>query len=233
MNRRRFVYNLTGLGVFAAISSLFRGAITMASNYPASLDTTATLPSAGSVGANLSTFPHSALTGNVNDAVIAIETELGVAPSGAETTVKARLDRVTPTLGVLTAWTPTVHQNAGDIAHTTTHATWSRVGRLITARFAIALTAAGSATTEILVGFAGLPASRFTFGAVGQGYFFDASTTNTYPFIATLATSNTFSLMNAAGPPDPDLRLGKNVFTAALASGDVITGTFCYEANTD
>lgn len=206
----------------------------MASNYPASLDTTATLPSAGAVGANLSTFPHSALTGNVNDAVIAIETELGVAPSGTETTVKARLDRVTPTLGVLTNWTPTVHQNTGGIACTVTFATWSRVGRCITARFAIALTAAGGANLEILIGFSALPASRFTTGGIGQGYFFDASAGQYYPYLATLATATTFSLSSSSQNSVADLRLGKvSSFTGALASGDIINGTFCYEANTD
>jgi hypothetical protein len=137
-------------------------------------------------------------------------------------------------LGVLTNWTPTVHQNTGDIAHTTTHATWSRTGRLITARFVIALTAAGAANTEILMGFAGLPASRFTVGAIGQGYFYDASTGFYYPFIATLVTSTTFGLMdtNIAGV---EPRLGKtgSNFTTALASGDLVSGTFCYESNTD
>lgn len=81
----------------------------MASNYPASLDTTATLPAAAGVGANLSTFPHSTLTGNVNDAVIAIETELGTAPSGTFSTVKARLDTlIVPDVQVFTSngtWT--------------------------------------------------------------------------------------------------------------------------------
>lgn len=71
----------------------------MASNFPAALDTTATLPAAGGVGANLSTFPHSALHGNVDDAVIAIETELGTAPSGSFSTVKARFDGLPALLG--------------------------------------------------------------------------------------------------------------------------------------
>jgi len=64
----------------------------MASNYPASLDTTATLPAVGGVGANLSAFPHDALHGNADDAIIAVETELGTAPSGSFSTVKARFD---------------------------------------------------------------------------------------------------------------------------------------------
>ena len=67
----------------------------MPSNYPAALDTTTNLPAAGGVGVNLNTFPHSVLHGNVDDAVRAIETELGVDPSGTSfTTVKARLDAV-------------------------------------------------------------------------------------------------------------------------------------------
>lgn len=39
---------------------------------------------------NLGTFPHSAVNGNANDAIIAIETELGLTPSGAFSTVAAR-----------------------------------------------------------------------------------------------------------------------------------------------
>lgn len=71
----------------------------MATNYPLALDTTTNLPAAGGVGVNLSTFPHSTLHGNVDDAVIAIETELGVDPSGTFATVKSRLDNVLPLAG--------------------------------------------------------------------------------------------------------------------------------------
>lgn len=67
----------------------------MSTNYPASLDTTTELPEAATLAAqDLDDFPHSAAHGNVNDAVRAIETELGTAPSGASATVKARIDAI-------------------------------------------------------------------------------------------------------------------------------------------
>lgn len=66
----------------------------MTTGYPNALDTTATHPTNSGVGAQLSTFPHSVLHGNVNDAVIAIETELGTAPSGSFATVKSRFENI-------------------------------------------------------------------------------------------------------------------------------------------
>jgi hypothetical protein len=61
----------------------------MATNYPSSLDSflnptpTDTLDSA--------TVPHAAQHDNINDAVTAIETELGTLPKGSFASVKARL----------------------------------------------------------------------------------------------------------------------------------------------
>jgi hypothetical protein len=57
--------------------------------YPSNIPTTGDLPDAG---ANLSSNPHSSLHDDVRDEVIAIAGELGVEPSGTETTVRARLD---------------------------------------------------------------------------------------------------------------------------------------------
>lgn len=61
----------------------------MATNYPSSLDSfinptaTDTLDSA--------TVPHAGQHDNINDAVLAIETELGTLPKGSFASVKARL----------------------------------------------------------------------------------------------------------------------------------------------
>jgi hypothetical protein len=66
----------------------------MTTGYPVALDTTATHPTNSGVGAQLSTFPHSVLHGNANDAIIAIETELGTAPSGSFSTVKSRFENI-------------------------------------------------------------------------------------------------------------------------------------------
>lgn len=75
----------------------------MATNYPTSLDTTTELPASGGVGAQLDDFPHSTLHGNINDAVRAIETELGTNPSGAVATVKARMEAIEANSWVTTA----------------------------------------------------------------------------------------------------------------------------------
>lgn len=202
----------------------------MASNYPASLDTTATLPAAAGVGANLSTFPHSALTGNVNDAVIAIETELGVAPSGAETTVKARLDRITPTLGALTTWVPTITQ-LGSVTVTNVRSTYQRVGREGTLRFHLTVTGSGTAANAIVIGGFGASAASHPV-VVGVATLTDSSTGLIYPAILTMATTTTLN-MSSASTNAADIRLGVTTFTLGLAAGDTISGTFIYEAATD
>ena len=62
----------------------------MATNYPGALDSL-TNPSAGDA---LTSPSHSAQHANANDAIEAIETELGTTPSGSESTVAARLDKI-------------------------------------------------------------------------------------------------------------------------------------------
>lgn len=203
----------------------------MASNYPTSLDTTATLPSAAGVGANLSTFPHSALTGNVNDAVIAIETELGVAPSGADTTVKARLDRITPVLGAPTTWTPVVVQGV-TVTTTNVRSTWSRVGRLYVLRFQLTCTSTGTAANVIVIQGFPIPAAGSHPTVVGEAILTDNSSGFQYPAILTLASTVTMNL-TASFNNAVDLRLGVTQFTAALASGDTLSGSFQYEGNAD
>ena len=90
----------------------------MTSNYPTSLDTfvnpTATDP------LNSVTVPHASQHDNINDAVLAIETELGTDPSGSSATVKARLDGFNPTAGTLVASASIAgSSNAGAISYGT------------------------------------------------------------------------------------------------------------------
>jgi hypothetical protein len=79
--------------------------------------------------------------------------------------------------------------------------------------------------------------SAFTFGAIGQGYFFDSSGSLYFPFIASLASSTTFSLQSTQGSSgDDEPRLGatgNGMFTAVIATGDVITATVMYQSSTD
>ena len=62
----------------------------MATNYPSGIDSL-TNPSAGDA---LTSPSHSAQHANANDAIEAIETELGTTPSGSESTVAARLTAI-------------------------------------------------------------------------------------------------------------------------------------------
>lgn len=60
----------------------------MATNYPASIDASANLPLARDNATTL----NATLINNLRNAIIAIETELGVKPSGVYATVRSRLD---------------------------------------------------------------------------------------------------------------------------------------------
>lgn len=205
----------------------------MASNYPAALDTTATLPAAGGVGANLSTFPHSAHHGNANDAIIAIETELGTAPSGTLSTVKARLDKIAPYTGALTSYTPVLFQN-GVIANTNNYSRWQRNGRLISGWFYItSTTTLGFSPFEITVS---LPVAAAQAGAIiGVGTLTDVSPTpdRTYKGMLQVHTTGTdVTIKNVASSVEDD-RLGINDFAVPIASGDFLRGQFVYEAAAD
>ena len=60
----------------------------MAASYPTGL------PTKTAAGANLGTDPHSTLHDSKWDEIVAIATELGLVPSGSDSTVRARLDRI-------------------------------------------------------------------------------------------------------------------------------------------
>ena len=64
----------------------------MATNYPTTLDTFTNPTSTDTLDS--ATVPHAAQHDNINDAVLAIETELGTLPKGSKASVKVRLDDV-------------------------------------------------------------------------------------------------------------------------------------------
>ena len=67
----------------------------MPTSYPGAIDAFVNPTSADT----LSNPPHDGQHANINDAVEAIETELGINPRGALATVRARLDRLDPVVG--------------------------------------------------------------------------------------------------------------------------------------
>jgi hypothetical protein len=69
----------------------------MTTNYPGALDTFVNPTATDTL--NSATVPHAQQHDNLNDAVLAIETELGTNPKGASATVKERLDSINPAAG--------------------------------------------------------------------------------------------------------------------------------------
>jgi hypothetical protein len=129
--------------------------------------------------------------------------------------------------GAWSTWTPTVTQS-GSVTVTVNTATYGRWGRMIICRMQVTVTGSGTGANAIVVG--GLPAtSVVSVGAFGQGYLFDTSVPNTFPFIVTLASSTTINLSSSSANA-ASLALGATSFTAGLASGDIINCSFTYEA---
>jgi len=69
----------------------------MATNYPGALDAFTNPTTADAL--NSVTVPHDQQHANANDAIKAIETELGINPKGSAASVKARLDGINPAAG--------------------------------------------------------------------------------------------------------------------------------------
>lgn len=200
------------------------------------------------MGANLSTFPHSTLHGNADDAIIAIETELGLAPSDTFSTVKARLDAIaamlaaiTPTgvVGALTAFTPSVFQGPSTLTVTVNYAQWRRVGRLVTVQACVNITTSGTASNAITIGIP-VNAKASMVGdnsVVGQGLWNDVSDAAQGFRVGhlALASANTVKICSITNLTSPPLFLGGagSANASALASGDILTINAVYEANAD
>lgn len=73
----------------------------MTTSYPGALDTFVNPTASDTL--NSATVPHAQQHDNLNDAVLAIETELGVLPKGSAATVRARLDAINPAAGQVQA----------------------------------------------------------------------------------------------------------------------------------
>lgn len=186
-------------------------------DYPTSL------PTFAANGANLSTAPHSALHTDLNQEVVAIATTLGTSPQGTLSTVKARLDKIAPYTGALTAWTPGWTQGA-TITKTVAQATYSRVGRQMTANLNMTATSAGTAANAILIG---LPvAAAASVQAVGIAILFDASSSTFSLYGAYMQGPNTFGLISTGAPAGV-------ATTPTIASGDILFAALHWEAATD
>lgn len=127
-------------------------------------------------------------------------------------------------VGAWTSYTPTLTQS-GAVTKTVTYAKYQRVGRLIHATWSLAVTGTGTGVNVVTVS---LPVTAAAAVTAGSGFIFDSSASLHYGGIAVLNTTTTCQLLSTS--TDTTVFLGGAVFTAALAAGDVVTGSVTYES---
>ena len=129
--------------------------------------------------------------------------------------------------GGWSTWTPTLAQS-GTVTATVNHAVYGRWGRMIVAIFRLTVTGSGSGGSAVTVS-APVTAAR-TFMTCGQGGIYDSSATLNYTgnILFNSTTLIDFRLHGSGVAANP--QLGVTGFTAGLASGDIVTGSFIYEA---
>ena len=106
----------------------------MATSFPSSLDSF-TNPSASDALDSVS-VPHADQHANINDAMVAVQTKLGVG-SG--------------TIGTWTTYTPTVTSGTGTLTSYTAAGDYARIGDFVIAQFRVTITDNGTGATDIRV----------------------------------------------------------------------------------
>lgn len=137
-----------------------------------------------------------------------------------------------PVHGALTTWTPAVTQSVG-VTLTNNGSFYHRVGRLITATFIVTVTGAGTASNDIVITLpvnSSYPSSHPMFLG-GNVEVYDLSVTTPYSGIPVLSAASAFKVRAPTAPTR--VYLGSSNMTAALASGDVLSGTVTFEAAAD
>jgi hypothetical protein len=144
---------------------------------------------------------------------------------------------VAPSNGALTSFTPTVTQS-GSVTGTVNYGASIRTGRWIQGAIKFTVTGSGTASNTVVIG--ALPTTAASnIEVVGSAYIFDSSVPNVTFYVAYLASTTTIQLVYVNAGATGALSTfvagsGANSgFTAGLASGDVISLNFMYEASAD
>jgi hypothetical protein len=132
-------------------------------------------------------------------------------------------------VGVWTSFTPTITQS-GAVTKTVTYARYFRIGRLIIAQAKLDLTGAGTAANDVTISTLPATAAFGTTMEIGTGVIYDASATLAYK--ATVMLVSTTQIRFRPANTTTSGTLGSDTFTAALASGDVISFSIMYESAT-
>ena len=123
-----------------------------------------------------------------------------------------------------TSYTPAIVQS-GAVANTVTFAQYHQHFRTVHVNFAVAITGSGTASNIITVSLpVNAAASQTNFGLA---QLYDVSATTRYISLAEYYTASTFVMVHDTSG---GTGLGAGGFTAALASGDGISGMVTYVA---
>jgi hypothetical protein len=153
---------------------------------------------------------HSEIHDRVAEEIVAIESELGVTPSGSQASVRARFDLMTPA-----SWTVTGITQSGAVAVTTGYGWKVKFeGGLFFAHIAMNITAAGTAGSAIQVP---TPYTLTSSESVGGDFaYFDNGTTNYAGTV--MPVSTTYVAFQVSGQTGT---LGATP-NFATASGDIL-----------
>jgi hypothetical protein len=130
------------------------------------------------------------------------------------------------------SYTPTLTQS-NVVAKTVSFAKYQQVNKIVRVEFQLIVTGTGTAANRIDLTLPVTAANNGgnVFIGFGNGNVYDASSTFVYPaqiifFTTTNVSFTTTSVATANGTQ----YLGISQFTAALAAGDYVAGSFIYEA---
>jgi hypothetical protein len=145
---------------------------------------------------------------------------------------------VNPAHGAWITWSgaleANVQQSAAYIARSVNLAKYIRIGRFCTYTFAMTLSGAGSAGQHVNVTLPFNHANGVVPINSGTGGLTDSSAGQNWPAMIQPSTASPgLAWFNWTGSTALDQRLGVVGFTAALASGDGVTGTGTFETSTD
>jgi hypothetical protein len=140
---------------------------------------------------------------------------------------------VGPLHGQQTDWTPAITQSVA-VSATVARARYTRIGRLVIGDALLNVTGAGTAGAAVQVTLPFNTASGSTNTTMGQGFITDASAGQTFHGGVDLAVASPGAIRLRNTFQNGAINyLGASGFTAALASTDVVTFQFMYEASAD
>jgi hypothetical protein len=128
--------------------------------------------------------------------------------------------------GAWSTYTPSLTQSV-TVTKTVEYARYTQVGKLISVQVSVSATSTGTAGQPIVIG---LPADPSGFRAIGSCYVFDSSAGTFFAGILIRQGTSLASIVIGNGAGVTNIAGGTGGgFTAALASGDIVTFMATYE----